>query len=95
MPRSESRGLTAVAPEPVDDEQRPLLDEQHPDHGTISQEQAAWENGEAQENGVPIAEEPSTGRILLVMLPLFLCAFLAAMGKNKLLVGLDRRTHTD
>ena len=71
-----------MPPAPVDEEERPLLDEEHPDHGTISREQAAAENEDGGEGQMPKVEEPTTGKIMIIMGPLFLCSFFAAMGKR-------------
>lgn len=71
------KGLTEVAPTPLDEEERPLLDAEHPDHGTITREQAIQE--ERLEEGGPAVQEPGTGKVLLIMGPLFVASFFAAL----------------
>ncbi|KAF2149556.1 MFS general substrate transporter [Myriangium duriaei CBS 260.36] len=75
MPQRQG-SLQPVAPEPIDEEQRPLLDSEHPDHGTISAQQAA-EEARATEDPSEHAG-PSTGKLLLIMFPMYCSAFFAA-----------------
>lgn len=72
MARNED-GLRVVTPEPVDEEQRPLLDPEHPEegHGTIERPHGA---------DIPIAEEPSTWRLLTIVGSMWLGSFFAALG---------------
>lgn len=73
-PRKSS--LVSVPPIPVDDEQRqPLLDAEHPDHGTISRQQADDEEVEDQ-----VEERVSLARVLVVVGPLWIATFFAAAG---------------
>ncbi|KAG8628932.1 hypothetical protein KVT40_002797 [Elsinoe batatas] len=71
--------LQDIPPEPVEnDEERPLLDEEHPDHGTITNEQAIEEGRAVERADHPKGDEPSTGKLLITIGPLFLAAFFAA-----------------
>lgn len=73
--------LAAVPPEPVDnDEQQPLLDEEHPDHGTISEHQAVQEGRAIERAEDQNADEPSTLKLLITMGPMLVAAFFAAAG---------------
>ena len=79
MAPRKGRSLEVIPPAPIDDEERPLLDEEHPDHGTITEHQAHEEHldGESQDT---IIEEPSTSKLLLTILPAFVGSFFAAAG---------------
>lgn len=70
--------LNIIPPTPIDEEYRPLLDEQHPDHGTISETEAHLEEAAAEE---PAVDEPSAWKLAAIMLPLFCSSFFAAAGK--------------
>lgn len=77
MPRTED-GLAVLPPSPVEDEQRPLLDTAsgQPNHGTMQEEQMA----DGGESNVPIAEEPSTKKIILIIGSMWIGSFFAALG---------------
>jgi len=68
--------LNIIPPTPIDEEYRPLLDEQHPDHGTISEREAHLEEAEDT-----VIDEPSAWKLVATMLPLFCSSFFAAAGK--------------
>ncbi|PNS14945.1 hypothetical protein CAC42_2174 [Sphaceloma murrayae] len=71
--------LVAVAPDPVDaGEQQPLLDEQHPDHGTITEQQAVQEGRAIERAEDQTAGEPSTWKLMITLGPMFIAAFFAA-----------------
>ncbi|TKX21327.1 MFS transporter-like protein 117 [Elsinoe australis] len=71
--------LAAVPPEPVEnDEQQPLLDEEHPDHGTISEHQAVQEGRAIERAEDQNADEPSTLKLLITIGPMLVAAFFAA-----------------
>ena len=74
-PRKKS--MQVVDPTPVDEETRPLLDEEHPDHGTISRQEAYLEGAE---DDTLVVNEPSTLKLLATMIPLYISAFFAAAG---------------
>lgn len=82
MPQTED-GLTVLPPSPLEDERRPLLDVPagQPNHGTIQETQ------DGGESGIPIAEEPSTKKILLIIGCLWIGSFFAALG----MFGLSER----
>lgn len=63
-------------------EQRPLLQDAdgHPDHGTI--ERQADHGQQQYENGIPLADEPSTLRLVLTMGSMWVGVFLAALGMH-------------
>lgn len=86
MPETED-GLTVLPPSPLEDEQRPLLDTAsgQPNHGTIQ------ETPEGLEGNVPIADEPSTKKIVLIMGCLWLGSFFAALGMLYF-IGLKHRS---
>lgn len=81
MPKNRPR-LQQVAPDPEDEEQRPLLDDQHPDHGTLTEQQAAIESrlhDGLDEEGNPIIREPTTLKLLAAIAPLYSLSFFAAL----------------
>lgn len=83
MTRTEG-GLTVLPPSPVEDEQRPLLDTAagQPNHGTIQETQ------DGGESNVPIAEEASTRKIMLVIGCLWIGSFFAALGEFRVLLDI-------
>lgn len=81
-----SKDLTAVEPEPVADERSPLLrrhsnGQAHEEQDTEALEaQARQERREHDAGCVPVADEPSTGKLVLTMGSLWLGTFFAALG---------------
>ncbi|KAK3049953.1 hypothetical protein LTR09_008873 [Extremus antarcticus] len=75
--------LKVLAPEPVDaDEHSPLLgrtDGQQRDGEDTLEAQAEQEQREHDVGAVPIADEPSTRKLLLTMSSLWVCTFFAAL----------------
>lgn len=75
-----------LPPSPVEEEQRPLLDPNHPEegHGTIARESRdGGEGGEYGEDGeadVPIAEEPTTWKLITIIGAVWIGSFFAALG---------------
>ena len=72
-------GLRVLPPSPIEDEQRPLLDnaDTQANHGAIDRDSAGQEeDGE----DVPIAEEPTTARVMVIMVCMWMGSFWAAMG---------------
>ena len=67
---------------PSADEQSPLLGngKTGPDHGSIERGQENDGGQEDSEDEVPIAEEPSTAKLLLVLGSIWIGCFLAALG---------------
>ena len=77
--------MEVVPPTPLDDEEQPLLDDEHPDHGTLTRQEAYLEGRDADaENASQIVAEPSTLKLIASMGPLYLSAFFAAAGKPAL-----------
>lgn len=78
MARTED-GLTVLPPSPLEDEQRPLLDTApgQPNHGTM--QETLPDGGE---NAVPIPEEPSTKKIMLIIGCMWMGSFFAALGMS-------------
>lgn len=69
-------------PSPPPDEQSPLLSNgktQDQDNGTLEHGADRSEHGDG-ETDVPIAEEPSTAKLLVVLSSVWLGCFLAALG---------------
>ncbi len=99
MPRKEPP-LEVIDPLPIDDEQTPLL-AQHdattakhhdvsPEDGTVEEQleaQASQELREHEAGSVPVADEPTTGKLLMTMGSLWLSTIFAALGM--LLVLMD------
>ena len=81
MARKES-GLKVVEPQPISDERTPLLDEQNgqPREESELEAQAEQEQREYDANSVPIADEPSTRKLVMTMSSLWLSTFFAALG---------------
>lgn len=71
--------ITVLPPSPLDDddEQRPLLDAEHPDHGTIDRR---IEGGEEDGDG-DLVDEPTSTKVIVIMLCLWTGSFWAAMGE--------------
>ncbi|KAG9844015.1 putative major facilitator superfamily transporter, partial [Aureobasidium melanogenum] len=68
--------ITVLPPSPLDDdEQRPLLDEAHPDHGTIDRSVAAQE----EEGEADAIDEPTSAKVMVIMVCLWIGSFWAAM----------------
>lgn len=82
MARTED-GLRVLPPSPVHEEEQPLLNnaDSQADHGTIER----GPDG-AQESNVPIPEEPSTKRIVLIIGSMWLGSFFAALGASYIAV---------
>lgn len=78
--------LQEVEPLPVSDEHTPLLSDSNGQDEDQDEEaleaQAAQERREHDANTVPIAEEPSTKKLLMTMSSLWLSTFFAALGAN-------------
>lgn len=74
-----SDNITVLPPSPLDDdnEQRPLLDEAHPDHGTIDRSVAAQE----EEGEADAIDEPTSAKVVVIMVCLWVGSFWAAMGE--------------
>lgn len=75
-------GLEVIPPEPVTDERTPLLNGasgQPVEHGDDLEAQAEQERREHDVGATPIADEPSTRKLLLTMSSLWLCTFFAAL----------------
>lgn len=91
MARTED-GLKVVAPHPVEDNEqtKPVDDERTPLLGRRGgaevdgalEAQAEQEQREHDAGATPIAEEPSTGKLVTTMSCLWLVTFFAAMGKR-------------
>ncbi|KAK4507018.1 hypothetical protein PRZ48_000752 [Zasmidium cellare] len=77
---SKKDSLSVVAPEPVD-ERSPLLNNAngHPSEQENIEAQAEQERREHEAGTVPLAEEPSTKKLLLTMGSLWLVTFFAAL----------------
>lgn len=75
--------LNVVPPEPVD-ERSPLLDNAngHPTEQETLDAQAEQEIREHEAGTVPLAEEPSTKKLLLTMGSLWVTTFFAALGEK-------------
>lgn len=70
--------ITVLPPSPLhDDEQRPLLDAEHPDHGTIDRR---IEGEDAEDGDVDVVDEPTSTKVVVIMLCLWTGSFWAAMG---------------
>jgi hypothetical protein len=66
-----------LPPSPLDDdEQRPLLDAAHPDHGTIDPRIEGEEDGD-----LDVPDEPTSAKVVVIMLCLWTGSFWAAMGE--------------
>ncbi len=67
------------------DEQSPLLGngKPTPDHGAIERGASDDEEHEGVEDEVPIAEEPGTAKLLLVLGSIWIGCFLAALGLSQ------------
>ena len=81
--------LEVLSPEPVTDERSPLLgesSEQSPAYDDGLEAQAEQEQREHDVGATPIADEPSTKRLVLVMGSLWLSTFFAAMGMGFLIL---------
>jgi len=86
MGRTES-GLKVVEPEPVNDERTPLLE--HADgHANAPQDSnealeaiAEQERREHDAGATPVADEPTTGRLVATMSALWCGTFFAALGQ--------------
>ena len=101
MARADDK-LKVLAPQPVADERSPLLGEESEQPSGYDDEleaQAEQEQREHDAGATPIAEEPSTKKLVLTMGSLWLSTFFAALGKatrNHLsasFVLIDRRCH--
>jgi hypothetical protein len=69
--------ITVLPPSPLDDdEQRPLLDAAHPDHGTIDPRI----EGEEEDGDTDVIDEPTSAKVVLIMMCLWVGSFWAAMG---------------
>lgn len=68
-------GLTVLPPSPLEDEQRPLLDTAagQPNHGTMQETQP-----DGGESNIPVADEPSVKKVLLIMGCMWMGSFFAA-----------------
>ncbi|KAI4850874.1 putative major facilitator superfamily transporter [Aureobasidium sp. EXF-8845] len=67
--------ITVLPPSPLDDdEQRPLLDAAHPDHGTIDPRIEGEEDGD-----IEVPDEPTSAKVIVIMLCLWTGSFWAAM----------------
>lgn len=80
-------GLKVLPPAPVG-ETEPLLGDangQPPDQGAIER-QAEQERREHDTNSVPIADEPSTKKLLFTMGSLWLSTFFAALGAYSFII---------
>ena len=64
-------------------EESPLLG-QAPTVGEVDDEEDEGEEREEQENDVPLAEEPSTSKLLVVLLAVWIGVFFAAAGRPHL-----------
>ena len=86
MAKTNDDGLKVMAPEPVTaDERSPLLSQaggQRPEDGDALEAQAEQEQREYDAGAVPIADEPSTKKLLLTMSSLWLSTFFAALGNT-------------
>lgn len=83
--------ITVLPPSPLhDDEQRPLLDEAHPDHGTIDRSVASQE----EEGEADAIDEPTSAKVVVIMVCLWIGSFWAAMGEH-LPVLVLKQQHTD
>lgn len=82
MAVTDDDGLKVLAPEPVEaDERSPLLSQtQRPGDGDALEAQAEQEQREHDAGAVPIADEPSTRKLLVTMSSLWLSTFFAALG---------------
>ena len=70
--------ITVLPPSPLHaDEQRPLLDAEHPDHGTIDRR---IEGEDAEDGDVDVVDEPTSTKVVVIMLCLWTGSFWAAMG---------------
>lgn len=81
MARTDS-GMRVLSPDPVSDERSPLLAEANghaPEDGGL-EAQAEQEQREYDVGSVPIAEEPSMKKLLIVMGSLWMSTFFAALG---------------
>ena len=78
MPDSSTRAVNGLHA----DEQSPLLNngKQSPDHGTIERGAVDDEEDQSGDDEVPIAEELSTARLVLVLSSIWIGSFLAALG---------------
>ena len=77
--------LEVLPPEPVDDERTPLLHESNgapPEHDHDLEARAEQEQREHDAGTTPVAEEPSTKKLVLTMSSLWLSTFFAALGVN-------------
>ena len=78
--------LEVLPPQPVAaDERSPLLgdaSEQHPVHDDDLEAQAEQEQREHDAGTVPLAEEPSTKKLVLTMSSLWVSTFFAALGQS-------------
>ena len=72
-------GLKIVQPVPVDDERTPLLSE-HPGANSTLEAQADQELREHEAGTIPVADDPTTGKLIATMVPLWMVTFFAAMG---------------
>lgn len=80
--------ITVLPPSPLDDdEQRPLLDEAHPDHGTIDRSVAAQE----EEAEADVIDEPTSAKVMVIMVCLWVGSFWAAMGEHLQVLVLERQ----
>lgn len=81
--------ITVLPPSPLDDdnEQRPLLDEAHPDHGTIDRSVAAQE----EEGEADSIDEPTSAKVVVIMVCLWVGSFWAAMGDHLPISVLERQ----
>jgi hypothetical protein len=74
--------ITVLPPSPLDDdEQRPLLDAAHPDHGTID---PRIERDE-EDGDTDVPDEPTSAKVVVIMLCLWTGSFWAAMGEFSLI----------
>jgi len=74
--------ITVLPPSPLDDdEQRPLLDAEHPDHGTIDRRI----EGDEEDGDAEVIDEPTSTKVIVIMLCLWTGSFWAAMGMLPLL----------
>jgi hypothetical protein len=70
--------ITVLPPSPLDDdEQRPLLDAAHPDHGTIDPRI----EGDEEDGDTDVPDEPTSAKVVVIMLCLWTGSFWAAMGE--------------
>lgn len=82
--------ITVLPPSPLDDdEQRPLLDAEHPDHGTIDRRI----EGEEEDGDGDVVDEPTSTKVIVIMLCLWTGSFWAAMGEYSPIIPTSQNTN--